>query len=316
MFENIDYIYCVYKEKSFSKAAEKLFISQPSLSLTIKKAEQILGTPVFDRSKSPIQLTEFGKKYIQAIEQIFDLEEQLSSYLNELAQLKHGRLSVGAGNFCLAYILPKIIERYRTAYPDIQFNIQEVGAAHAAHLLDSGAVDLVIANCKLDSRSYIRHPLYQENLVLAIPKKYAVNDDFKNVRLSLADLLNRKNRLPETPAVALDQFPLPPLIVLKKGNSTRTHMEAIFRDFGVEPQILLELDQSITTYQTANYGMGGTLISDLLVRCVQNDDNLWFYKIDHPDVVRTTNIYHCKSRYLPHSAAKFVEMACEELATE
>lgn len=314
MFENIDYIYCVYKEKSFSKAAEKLYISQPSLSLTVKKAEQILGVPIFDRSKSPIQLTEFGRMYIQAIEQIFDLEEQLNRYLNDLAKLKYGRLSVGAGNFCLAYILPAIIEQYRTAYPDIQFNIQEVGAAHAAQLLDSGAVDLVIANCELDPKSYVKHSLYQENLVLAIPKKYPVNDDFKDVRLSLADLTDRKNRLQKTPALALDRFSLPPLIALKKGNSTRTHMDHIFHDLGITPQILLELDQSITTYQTANHGIGGTLISDLLVRFVHNDDNLWFYKIDHPDVVRTTNIYHCKSRYLPHSAAKFVEMACSELS--
>lgn len=313
MFENIDYIYCVYKEKSFSRAAEKLFISQPSLSLTIKKAEQILGTPIFDRSKSPIQLTEFGLKYIKAIEQIFDLEEQLNEYLNELSQLKRGQLRIGAGNFCIAYILPEVFEKYRDSYPNIQITIQEVGAAHAAQLLDSGAADLVITNRNLEPRIYVQHELYQENLVLAVPKKYPVNDDFSDIRLSLQDLLEHKNRRPETPSVNLTRFQLPPLVALKPGNTTRTHMDQIFKEYGLTPQIALELDQSITTFQAANYGMGCTLISDLLARHVKHDDNLWFYKIDSPLVARTTSIYYCKNRYLPHSAAKFIELATNEL---
>lgn len=314
MFENIDYIYCVYKEKSFSKAAQKLFISQPSLSLTIKKAEQLLGAPIFDRSKSPIQLTEFGQKYIKAIEQIFDLEEQINGYLNELSQLKRGSLSVGAGNFCIAYILPPVIEKYRKTYPDIQISLQEVGAPHAAQLLDSSAVDLVITNRELDPKSYVRHELYQENLVMAVPKNHPSNQLFVDIRLSLEDLVDHKNRLSQTPCAPLDTFPLPPFIALKSGNSTRSHMDNIFKDYNITPDIILELDQSITTYQAANYGMGAALISDLLVRYVQNDDNLWFYKIDHPQVVRTTNIYYYKNRYLPHAAARFLEMACEELA--
>lgn len=136
---------------------------------------------------------------------------------------------------------------------------------------------------------------------------------FPDIRLSLEDLMNRKNRLPQTPCAPLGIFPLPPFIALKSGNSTRSHMDNIFKDYGIKPEIILEMDQSLSTYQAANYGMGAALISDLLVRYVQNDDNLWFYKIDHLQVVRATNIYCYKSRYLPHAAARFLEMACEEL---
>ncbi len=74
MFSGMNYVYEVYKEQSFSKAAENLYISQPALSSMIKKIETKIGMPLFDRSTSPIQLTECGKKYIKTAEKIMDLE--------------------------------------------------------------------------------------------------------------------------------------------------------------------------------------------------------------------------------------------------
>ena len=73
MFSGMNYVYEVYKEQSFSKAAENLYIAQPALSSMIKKIETKIGMPLFDRSTSPIQLTECGKKYIKTAEKIMDV---------------------------------------------------------------------------------------------------------------------------------------------------------------------------------------------------------------------------------------------------
>jgi DNA-binding transcriptional LysR family regulator len=70
MFKGMEYVYEVNKEKSFSKAARNLYISQPSLSATIKKIEEHIGSPIFDRSTTPIQLTSCGKEYMKCIEKI------------------------------------------------------------------------------------------------------------------------------------------------------------------------------------------------------------------------------------------------------
>ena len=70
MFTWKKYVYEVYREKSFSKAAQNLYISQPSLSARIKKIEEEIGVPLFDRSTSPLQLTEAGRIYIDAAEEI------------------------------------------------------------------------------------------------------------------------------------------------------------------------------------------------------------------------------------------------------
>ena len=70
MFKKMDYVYAVYKEKSFTKAAEKLFISQPCLSAAIKKIEDEIGVPLFERRYSSVRPTKIGLEYIAAIEQI------------------------------------------------------------------------------------------------------------------------------------------------------------------------------------------------------------------------------------------------------
>ena len=90
MFRNMEYVYAVYKEMSFSRAAEKLFISQPALSAMVKKVEKRIGSPIFDRSCSPIRLTNCGKEYISCIEQIMDVEYQFSQYLNQTEHLLIG----------------------------------------------------------------------------------------------------------------------------------------------------------------------------------------------------------------------------------
>ena len=88
MFSGMNYVYEVYKEQSFSKAAENLYISQPALSSMIKKIETKIGMPLFDRSTSPIQLTECGKKYIKTAEKIMDLENEFAYYVGNLQKLK------------------------------------------------------------------------------------------------------------------------------------------------------------------------------------------------------------------------------------
>ena len=77
MFQGMEYVYEVYLEKSFSKAAEKLFISQPSLSANVKRVEHHIGYPIFDRSTKPLSLTECGVQYIKAVEKIKSIQMNL-----------------------------------------------------------------------------------------------------------------------------------------------------------------------------------------------------------------------------------------------
>ena len=98
MFQGMEYVYEVYKEKSFSKAAQNLFISQPSLSANVKRIEKKVGYPIFDRSTKPMGLTECGEKYIQCVEKMHAVEMEFSNFVNDWIGLKTGSLILGGSS--------------------------------------------------------------------------------------------------------------------------------------------------------------------------------------------------------------------------
>ena len=95
MFQGMGYVYAVYQEGSVSKAAKQLCISQPSLSANIKRIEDRIGYPLFDRSTKPLTLTDCGETYIHAVEQMMETEREFVNYVNDWGILKTGSLILG-----------------------------------------------------------------------------------------------------------------------------------------------------------------------------------------------------------------------------
>jgi DNA-binding transcriptional LysR family regulator len=83
MFKKYDYVYAVYEEGSFTKAAKKLFISQPTLSVAIKSVEEEIGAPIFERDSAGVKLTEVGREYIAAAEKIISAKEDFEKALSK-----------------------------------------------------------------------------------------------------------------------------------------------------------------------------------------------------------------------------------------
>ena len=94
MLRDREYVYAVYQERSFSRAAQRLFISQPALSSKVKKVEERVGAPLFDRSTNPIRLTPAGKCYVEAVEQVMGIEDELRSRLAQLADQREGAITI------------------------------------------------------------------------------------------------------------------------------------------------------------------------------------------------------------------------------
>ena len=112
LFSHREIIYTIYKEQSFSKAAQKLFMAQPSLSLLVKKLESQIGVPLFDRSCKPIRLTEAGREYIRAVENIRQTEGDFLNYLQSARSLEAGSLGIGSNQLMSSLVLPKYIAAF------------------------------------------------------------------------------------------------------------------------------------------------------------------------------------------------------------
>lgn len=308
MFQGMDYVYEVYKEMNFSKAAKNLYISQPSLSAAVKKVETRLGFPIFDRSTTPIQLTEFGKEYIKAIEVIMDVENGFNNFVNDVNELKSGSISIGGTNLFASYILPPLLSGFTEKYPLVDVNLVEASTSELTEKLFSGSLDLIIDNNFMDSSIYEKVFFCEEHLILTVPKGFASNEKAKDYRMDLKDIKSGRHLEPDFPVVPLDFFRDEPFLFLKSGNDTRIRADKICHNSRFTPKIKLKLDQQITAYNLSSYGMGISFTGDILLSHIYENDNLVYYKLDNRDATRDVNFYYKRNRYMTRTVREFLKL--------
>ena len=313
MFVWKKYVYEVYKERSFTKAAQNLYISQPSLSARIKKIEEIIGEPLFDRSTTPLQLTEVGKVYIEAAEEITQIEQRVENYINDLAGLKTGNLAVGASTLFAAYVVPSLITQFNQKFPDVHIQLIEGNTAELEEMLGSNALDFVIDNYHYDSILYNKELYCEENILLAVPKHFAVNEELGMYQLSYKNIKNKNYLNQKYPAVPLGRFADLPFIMLTQGNDTRTRGDRLCRNVGFKPNIVLEFNQQSTAYMASSTQLGATFISDILVSQLPTFENLVYYKLDGEEAKRKVFFYYKTHKYKTRVMEKFIRMMHEQI---
>lgn len=313
MFSGMNYVYEVYKERSFSKAAESLYISQPALSAMIKKIESKVGMPLFDRSTTPIQLTDCGKKYIKTAEKIMDLEDEFAYYVGNLHELKTGHLALGGTYLFSSFIFPPIIGRFREKFPHVKVSLFEGHTPLLEQKLFAGELDMIIDNYLLDEAIYEKKIFMEEHLLLAVPAAFESNKNAQKYQLSVEDVRENKHLDPDFPGVPLWKFKDEPFVVLRAHNDTRERVEAICRRAEVKLNYSLKLNQLLTTYHLTEYGMGASFVSDTVVKSLPPDTNIIYYKVDDPEAVREVYLYYRRNKYLTRSMVEFMKMAIPDI---
>lgn len=306
MFQGMDYVYEVYKEGSFSKAAKNLYISQPALSAYIKKIETSLGVPLFDRSTTPVHLTEPGKMYIQAVLQVKAIQNNLEEYFQDITTLKTGKISIGGATFFCSFVLPDIIAEFKKQHPGITVDLVEVNSFGLQEELMKETIDLGIECCYLDTKQFENHVIGKENIILAVPKDYKINYELNNYRLSFQDISENKHLSPDFPSVQLNKFADEPFVMLKKGNDMYTRGMKLCQQAGFVPKAVMYLDQLMTSYHIACKGIGIAFIRDSLVRYMNFNQDVYFYKLDGELSSRELVLIRKKNRYLSKSVDVFI----------
>ena len=303
-----DYIYEVYKEKSFSIAAKNLYLSQPALSASVKKVEKELGITIFNRSSSPISLTEEGKVYIESIEKIRGIIDETKNRIYDLNELKSGTIRVSGENFVSSFILPKIIMKFSELYPGINVELVESNSPDLRQMLINDSIDLLIAH-DFDKNLYSSISIIDETLLLAVPKDYEINDKFSDYTLTREDVLKGKHLKDDCPKIKIDWFKDMPFILLKKGNDTRRRASLIFQEAGFEPEnVKIYLDQLITSYNMVCFGLGIAFVNDVLVKNSEQTGCV-YYKLSGRSVYRTMSVGYKKNKYLSKVMKAFIDTA-------
>ena len=274
-FRNIAYILAVNAEHSFSRAAEKYYISQPALSKAVGKVEQQLGIALFDRSSIPLKPTAEGQRIIEYFQRIQDAQAELSDYCDAYHRKAKSDLRVGAPSFFCTYVLPPVIAAFQAEHPAVSVRLIESNDHDLREFLLAGAVDIglsVEGDMPSELDSFVQQ---YEQVILAVPRSFRVNESLRGKALS---------------AFAEENF-----IFLRKGNDMYRRGYGACRDAGFEPKIFIELDQLMTAYYLAEAGQGIAFIRADIPCYVGESGKLVFYKINHPGMIRPIRVFRGKS---------------------
>lgn len=167
----LEYIIAVDTYKSFVLAAEKSFITQPTLSTQIQKLEASLGVKIFDRSKQPIVATKIGKQIIQQARVILTESKKIQEIISNVKEDLGGELRIGVIPTVAPYLLPKVLGNMMAKYPKLHLQIWEFTTNKIISQLKNGLLDCGILATPIQEENLLSHPLYYESFVAYLNKE-------------------------------------------------------------------------------------------------------------------------------------------------
>lgn len=170
--KQFQYVLTLAQAGSFSKAADILNITQPSLSQYIKKIENEVGLDLFDRTNGDIRITDAGRVYIEAGKKILDIEHQMENSFTDLVLDKTGSLIIGAAPYRAASMMPVIAKKFQSLHPGMHLIIREGTTAELVEGMEHGEYDLALTLLPIDKRVFCYEKVVEEELILAAPTSY------------------------------------------------------------------------------------------------------------------------------------------------
>lgn len=301
-YRHLKYVLTVAEEKSFSMAAKKLYISQPSLSQLILKLEEKIGFPLFDRGCTPLKLTYVGEMYVETAKKMLDLSDQFTKKVDDFANLRRGRLTIGSSPFRSTYLLSQIIPVFEQRFPGVELVLKEDTTRRLEELALNGLTDLSISLLPINTNLFDYEELFQEELLLALPPNHPLCIKFHR---QPGDYHN-------PPQIKLQDVKETPFILMDQGQKLHNTLFDLCKKANFRPRILLETQSMNVPQALVGAGMGAALLPDTLIRSSNLGKNPCYFSLS-PIPLRTVIVAYCKGRYLSKAAVEFINLMKESL---
>jgi LysR family hydrogen peroxide-inducible transcriptional activator len=268
--QQLEYVVALDEYRHYVTAAEHCFVSQPNLTMQVKKLEDEIGVRIFDRDKKPLQPTEIGKQVITRARQILRESRQLKEFVNHEKHAMEGEFTIGIIPTLAPYLLPQFLPSFMKENPKVHLKIQEMQTGQIITQLENGIVDLGLLATPLNEPSLREIPVFYEPLLLYLPDNHR--------------FLHEKLMLPED----LDPSDV---LVLDEGHCFREQALAICKHpkFGASIGFEYQSGSIEALKSLVQQGVGYTLVPELSV-INELDDDLHIRRFTDPQPVREVSI--------------------------
>ena len=275
---------------NYSRAAEELFLSQPAVSMQIKQLEAHIGLPLFEQMGKKIFLTEAGRELFHYSRNITQQLAEMQALFEEMKGLGQGRLTLSVVNTA-NYFTPQLLARFCRRYPGINVNLHVANRDAVLKQLADNSTDLAIMGQPPDAmdvsaESFLDNPL----VVIAAPGHPLTKlKRVKFARLATETFLSRE-----------------------PGSGTRSAMERIFAEHGIQPHISMEMETNEAIKQAVQAGMGLGILSLHSIELELETKRLAMLNVEHFPLLRHWFVVHRSSKRLSGAALAFKDFLLTE----
>lgn len=278
----LKYVLAVAEHQNFTKAAEKTFVTQPTLSMQIQKLEDELDILIFDRSKKPIELTEVGKKLVQQARNIVNESERIQDIVDQQKGFVGGEFKLGVIPTIMPTLLPMFLNTFIKKYPKIKLKIEELTTEAIIERLKDGHLDAAIAATPLENENIKERVLYYEPFVGYIPENHRLAT---NKKIDISDLDLDDMLLLEDGHCFKDG-------VINLCKTKKNNLE--------EERFQLESGSFETLVKLSNEGLGMTLLPYLHTLDIKEKEEKNLHYFNEPSPAREVSLIYNKSELKMH----------------
>ncbi len=289
---HIRYFLAVASCQNFTRAADTVHVSQPSLSVQIGALEEELGTRLFDRLGRKVALTQAGELFRQHAERALRELEHATQAVQELHGAKRGRLIVGTLSTVNSYLIPPVASRFKQRFPGIHLQVHahpsaDIVAALLANRLDLGICLFPVAQDRLTTI-----PLFDERLVLVAPSSYPIHK----------------------PRLRMKELGGLPLVLMPADYCLRKMIEGECLHAGIHPEVVLEMSSPEGILQAVTEGTGLTVLPELYVRLRLPGADLKIIDLYDPTPRHAVGLAYMTGRYQNLAAKEFASLCQSTMA--
>lgn len=301
-FRELNYVRCIAKYQSITKAARELYISQPTLSKFLQKLESELGIQLFHHIDNHFSPTYAGERYLNYADKILDLHQSWKEELNDLLKSDQGELNIAFPLMRSSCIVENTIPVFHELYPNITINLHEETSSIQEKLLLDNRINLAIFNETLRHPKLTYIPIYEEEILIAMSQ----DDPYAQKA--------HKKKGTRHPYVNLTDLASHPFILHFPEQRTGQTALKLFKEANIQPPILLHTRNTEVAVKMTAAGLGACFVSETYLNALHFEIPPLCFSVGETGIKSTLSAVYRKGAYLPKYASDYIDIVKASLS--
>ncbi len=291
----VKYLSALVEAGSFSRAAETLEISQPSLSQYVRRLEEEKGADIVDRKARPLRLTPAGRTILETETKVLKLRESCAKIVDELKRGDRGRLVIGASHYRSIYFLSSILPAFIKSHPGIEVVIAEGTTRELEQFALEGRCDLCVMPTSIHNENLETITVYHERYLVVVD---AANPVIQKVPASTETY----------PPISFELFDGEPFITVRKGQRLRRIFEKVCVECNVFPHVVLETQSPVAALLMAGEGLGAAIVTETMAKHAYPRHPVRYFALRPEQPLSPVGAVFRKDLYLSRAAREFIDL--------